>query len=284
MVAPAAPTGLVATAGDAQVALDWQDNTEGDLAGYNVYRSTTSGGPFTTPVNGTLLTTSNYTDTGRTNGTTYYYVVTAADNSANESVASAQASATPSVGGGGTVTVTYAVKDDCWVLESTATSNVGGTIDTKGDSLRVGDDSGNRQYKAIVSFRTKDIPDGATILSATLKVTRQNVAGSVAGLGTLAVDVGPSAGFGNSTKLEVGDFQAAAAATGVATMSIPSTDGGLSTGSLNSAGCLAINKTGYTQFRLYFTTADNGNGAGDYISFESRHSSPRPELVITYQP
>jgi fibronectin type 3 domain-containing protein len=92
---PAAPTGLTAMAGNAQVTLDWTDNPEPDLAGYNVYRSTTSGGPFATPLNNPLLTASNYTDNSAANGTTYYYVATAADASANESVDSAQVSATP---------------------------------------------------------------------------------------------------------------------------------------------------------------------------------------------
>ena len=35
--APGAPTGLSATAGDTQVALDWDDNPEGDVVGYRVY-------------------------------------------------------------------------------------------------------------------------------------------------------------------------------------------------------------------------------------------------------
>ena len=43
----APPTGLSPTAGDQSVALDWADNTESDLAGYNVYRATTPGGPYT---------------------------------------------------------------------------------------------------------------------------------------------------------------------------------------------------------------------------------------------
>jgi fibronectin type 3 domain-containing protein len=41
---------------------------------------------------------SNYTDTGRTNGTTYYYVITAVDNAANESADSSQKGATPTAG------------------------------------------------------------------------------------------------------------------------------------------------------------------------------------------
>ncbi|MFO8006838.1 MAG: PA14 domain-containing protein, partial [Candidatus Brocadiia bacterium] len=97
--APAAPTNLTATAGDTQVSLDWDDNTEPDLDGYYVYRDTSSGGPYTQIA--TVYGASNHTDTGLTNGTTYYYVVTAFDTSANESGYSNEASATPQVGGDG---------------------------------------------------------------------------------------------------------------------------------------------------------------------------------------
>lgn len=98
---PAASTGLTASAGSGSVALDWADNSESDLAGYNVYRSTTSGGPYT-KVNSALVTTSAYGDTGLTNGTTYYYVVRAVDTSNNESGNSNQASATPTAPATGT--------------------------------------------------------------------------------------------------------------------------------------------------------------------------------------
>jgi len=93
---PAVPTGLAATAGNATVGLDWNDNGEGDLAGYNVYRGTASGGPYTKQ-NGSVVATSAYTDNSVTNGTTYYYVVRSVDNTpnANESGNSSQVSATP---------------------------------------------------------------------------------------------------------------------------------------------------------------------------------------------
>ena len=69
MLAPATPTGLGATAGDASVSLDWNDNGEGDLASYSVYRSTNSGSYVAALTNG--LSTSDYIDSTAVNGTTY---------------------------------------------------------------------------------------------------------------------------------------------------------------------------------------------------------------------
>ena len=86
---PPAPTGLTASAGNAQVSLSW--NASSGATSYNVKRATVSGGPYTTIAS---PTTTSYTDTGLTNGTTYYYVVTAV-NGAGESGNSNQASATP---------------------------------------------------------------------------------------------------------------------------------------------------------------------------------------------
>jgi hypothetical protein len=91
---PAAPTGLAATAGIGTVTLDWNNNTEPDLNGYNVYRSITSGSGYTKR-NSSLLSSSDFADTNVLNGTTYYYVVTAVDFNNHESGYSSQASAAP---------------------------------------------------------------------------------------------------------------------------------------------------------------------------------------------
>src|ERR1700734_2236570 len=88
--APATPTGLQTTSGNAQVNLSW--NASVGAATYNVKRSTTNGGPYNTAV--ASPTATNYSDTTVTNGTTYYYVVPAV-NPAGKSANSAQASATP---------------------------------------------------------------------------------------------------------------------------------------------------------------------------------------------
>jgi hypothetical protein len=86
---PPVPVGLTATAGDAQVALSWSAST--GAAGYYVKRSTASGGPYTQIA---ALAGTSFTDTGLTNGTEYFYVVSAY-NSAGASANSAEATATP---------------------------------------------------------------------------------------------------------------------------------------------------------------------------------------------
>ncbi len=97
-IPPARPTGLAATPGNTAVSLTWTANSEADLSGYNIYRSTTSPVPLTSPINGgTLVTGTTYNDTGRTNGQIYYYVITAVDMSTNESDASDQVNAIPAV-------------------------------------------------------------------------------------------------------------------------------------------------------------------------------------------
>jgi|GEM_PF-2006609 len=92
--APAAPTGLVATAGNGSASLNWNDNSEIDMNGYNVYRSTTQGSAYV-KLNSSLLTSSDYLDNGLTNGITYYYVVTAVDDANNESGYSSEANVVP---------------------------------------------------------------------------------------------------------------------------------------------------------------------------------------------
>ncbi|MEK0315106.1 carbohydrate-binding domain-containing protein [Cohnella sp. 56] len=88
--APAAPTGLTATPGDATVALKW--NATADATSYNVKRSTVSGGTYATLA--TSVTGTTYSDNSAANGTNYFYVVSAVKDNL-ESVNSAEVAATP---------------------------------------------------------------------------------------------------------------------------------------------------------------------------------------------
>lgn len=74
------------------VTLSWAASTSSNVVGYNVYRGTVSGGPYT-KVTASLVSTLNYTDSSVQGGTTYYYVVTAVDNTGMESSYSNMATA-----------------------------------------------------------------------------------------------------------------------------------------------------------------------------------------------
>lgn len=86
---PAAPNGLTAIAGDATVALSW--NAAATATSYYVKRSTTSGSGYVNVATNASLT---FTNTGLSNGTLYYYVVSAL-NTTGESSNSTQVSARP---------------------------------------------------------------------------------------------------------------------------------------------------------------------------------------------
>jgi len=123
--APSAPQNLAATASDAQVALTWNANNENDLAGYNLLRSTSSGGAYT-QVNGSLITDTMYFDTSVNNGTTYYYVLNAVDSTGNVSSVSSEASGTPTA---------PVVSNDVWMNEihyDNSSSDVGEFIEVAG--------------------------------------------------------------------------------------------------------------------------------------------------------
>jgi len=74
-----------------QVSLTWTASTSTTVAGYNVYRGTTQGGPYT-KVNAAIVAAAAFTDVSVAPGTTYY-VVTAVDSGNLESVFSNEASA-----------------------------------------------------------------------------------------------------------------------------------------------------------------------------------------------
>jgi hypothetical protein len=81
---------LIAIAGDSLIDLSW--NAANGVSSYNVKRSLTVGGPYTTIANN--VPTNSYIDTEVVNGTTYFYVVTAI-TADGESANSNEASATP---------------------------------------------------------------------------------------------------------------------------------------------------------------------------------------------
>ncbi len=150
--APNVPTDISATGTSGAIELAWTANTEQDLAGYNVYRSDSSGGNYVR-LNASLVTTSAYTDANLTADTTFFYVVTAVDSSNNESAMSGEAFATTDQG-------TTPVANSVWINEfhyDNANTDTGefvelaGTagIDLSGWSILAYNGNGGTVYKTI---------------------------------------------------------------------------------------------------------------------------------------
>ncbi|MEQ1812925.1 MAG: hypothetical protein ABL860_00520, partial [Candidatus Nitrotoga sp.] len=90
---PLPPTVVIATAGDGQVAIRW--NAADRAVSYNLYMNTLPDIVKTTPTNMHSPSVSNpFVHSNLTNGTTYYFVVTAV-NANGESIESSEVSATP---------------------------------------------------------------------------------------------------------------------------------------------------------------------------------------------
>jgi hypothetical protein len=142
---PSAPTGLAATVGNGTVTLSWK--ATGGATSYTVKRGIASGGPYA--VVATLGSSStSFKDSGLTNGTTYYYVVSGS-NSAGASPNSAPLSATPLVPPTFTSSAT--------ANPNPVTQGVSTTIDA---SVK---DTANTLTNGIVQIRVLD-PTGAAAL------------------------------------------------------------------------------------------------------------------------
>lgn len=171
---------------------------------------------------------------------------------------------------------------DGWVLETSETSNMGGTVNNTGAAFYLGDDAENRQYRAILSFNTASIPDNAIILSATLKFKIHSIIGINPFDFSKYLIVHIKTGkFSNSVMLQSSDFQAPATIFySIAHFGNPCPDKWLTKNVMP-----LLDLTGTTQYRLRFLTDDNNNGQADYIRFYSGDISRwayRPSLTVTY--
>jgi hypothetical protein len=176
---------------------------------------------------------------------------------------------------------------DGWVLESTETSNVGGSMNAAAASFRLGDDAADKQYRAILDFDTSTLPDTAVVLKVVLKIKKQGLIGAnpftFTPTNKIAVDI-MNGSFSDNPALQSADFQAAASASSVGTFA-NNPVAGLYTATLNSTSFAQVNRTGSTQFRLRFQTDDNNNNVADYLAFFSGNeatAASRPLLQVFY--
>jgi hypothetical protein len=177
---------------------------------------------------------------------------------------------------GATTTVTFSsiAADDGYVKANAdgSTAEVG-TFSTP--ALGKGSDA--KHNRAFFSFDTSSLPDTATPVRASLKVTLSSALGDPWAdptSNTLTLDL-KNGTFGTAAT-ETTDWAAAATATGVATL-VKFTTGTQSSTSFNASGLAAINKTGKTQARLQFSQSQAGiaylfltEGTGAVLTVEYR--------------
>jgi hypothetical protein len=167
---------------------------------------------------------------------------------------------------------------DGTIIESAPNSGTGGTIDSQGAFLSVGDDAANRQVCSILLFTTGSLPDTAKVISARLTLQRAGVVGTPGGLGSIWVDVNKGS-FSGSTALESSDFEAPASAENHRSLSASGT-----TYATNISPVYVAQK-GATQFRLCYAN-DDGDSLNDMIKFYGgdADATVRPVLTIAYVP
>lgn len=183
---------------------------------------------------------------------------------------------------GDTVTANFANEDanDGYVKAfSGGGSPAVGTLESS-LGLAIGRGTDGKFNRALLSFDTSSLPDGATVLSATLTVTYRSASGdpwsNPAG-NRLTIDL--RNGCYGACTIETADWGAAATATATAVADIPTFSGGTRTSTpFSAAGLAAVNRSGRTQLRLRFVSDQSathylwiGNGA-------------TATLTVTYRP
>jgi hypothetical protein len=179
---------------------------------------------------------------------------------------------------------------DGWILESSEYSNVGGSSDSNGSLIRVGDDAEDRQYRALLNFPTYYLPDNAVITKAVLMIQRKSSAGTdpFTTHGSISVDIKKGLFLSitsfSSQPLPIDIFQAPADMY-AAGMIQNNPSSGWYWAALDSKAFQYINLTGGTQIRLAFQLDDNDNLQADYINFFSGNKvaqNDRSYLRIDY--
>ena len=183
--------------------------------------------------------------------------------------------------------------NDGWVLESNENSNLGGTKNSIDSNFKLGDDFQDRQFRSILHFQTKQLPDNAVITKAILMIKKQNVVGidPFTTHQNILVDIHDGffsnfdllglIGYGS---LPVKNFQADADMNSVGTIRNNPAAGWYWT-MLDNRAFTYISRTGLTQIRLGFQLDDNDDNNDDYIKFYSGDAANlknRPHLQIEY--
>ncbi|KRD79427.1 PHB depolymerase family esterase [Lysobacter sp. Root983] len=157
-------------------------------------------------------------------------------------------------GGGGVLSFDNEDANDGYVkADANGGAPVVGTLEAT-YGLASGRGSDGKYNRSLLSFDTAAIPDGATVVSATLSVVYRSAYGdpwsNPAG-NTLLIDV--RNGCYGACTIEAADYAAAASATAVAQLP-PFTGGSQTSTAFDAAGLAAINRGGRTQLRLRYAS------------------------------
>jgi len=174
---------------------------------------------------------------------------------------------------------------DGWILESSETSSLGGTLDASKGSFNLGDNATNRQFRAILSFCPSSLPLDATVTKAVLKIKKLGVVGTdpFTTHKKIAVDLRQGA-FSNNVSLQLNDFKAVASMNAAGVISNNPQAGSWYVASLKADALPFIQATSCVQLRLRFQLDDNNDLGADFLKFYSGDAtaSVRPKLVLTY--
>jgi len=271
---------------------DFSPSTTGDISGASIVSVDGSGGSYTVSVN-----------TGNGSGTLRLDVLD------DDSILDAAGQPLGGIGVGNgnfatgetytinkatapTTTVTFWSNGryDGVILESRENTSRGGSTNSRANSFLLGDDKGNRQYRAILDFSTDSLPDTAVITKALLMIQGSGLAGTnpFETHGNIQVDIrsGSFSALGPLPLrgLQASDFQAPASMEAAGVIQNNPYYGWYWTW-LDSIAFQYIDVYGVTQFRLLFQLDDNNDRGNDYLRFHSGDSgaeSERPQLVIEY--
>jgi len=184
-VPPGAPTGLSATGTNGAVALAWTGSSA--ATSYNVKRSQVIGSGYSAIATGVSVTT--YTDLSVSNGTTYYYVVSAV-NAGGESPNSSAASAMPAAPSRLPSPWTNV---DIGTVVTTGTSiyDGGGTFMLKGAGSDIGGSADSFQFTYVTTTSTSfsviaravtALTSGSTKIGVMIRRDTTNAGARMAGL------------------------------------------------------------------------------------------------------
>jgi len=164
-------------------------------------------------------------------------------------------------------------------------SATGGVTPVKIGDARVG--GSQVTYRAVLSFDTSALPDAAIVTSSganltTLRITRQSLSGSPSALGSL-VAYGKNGFLGAASSVQTDDYAAAATGPFAQAFTIPASNDASSTISFSASETAVVNLTGLTQFRLQFTSLNNGNTTADQLLiYSGKATSNQPQLTVKY--